>query len=71
MERGRSGLTKEAVYDIINLRKEHPELTHEQIASRIRFKYQCECSRQAVTEILNGRRRQFLVQKMKEQDANG
>lgn len=58
--RSRSGLTKAMVYDILNISQEHPDMTHSQIASRVSYKHQANCSRQAVTDILNGNRHREL-----------
>lgn len=58
--RGRSGLTKDVLYDILHLNKEHPDLTHNQIAARMTFKHKINVSRQAVTDLLNGNRHREL-----------
>lgn len=58
--RGRSGLTKDILYDIIHINKEHPDLTHNQIAARMTFKHKVNVSRQAVTDLLNGNRHREL-----------
>lgn len=58
--RGRSGLTKAMIYDIIKLNREMPELTHKQIADRIAFKHQTNVSRQAITDLLAGNRHREL-----------
>lgn len=58
--RGRSGLTKDMVRAIINLRSEMPELTHKQIADRIAYKFQTNVSRQAITDLLSGNRHREL-----------
>lgn len=58
--RGRSGLTKEILFDIIKIKDEHPDLTHSQIASRMSFKHKVNVSRQAVTDLLNGNRHREL-----------
>lgn len=69
MLRGRSGLTKEAVSDILKLHDEFPELTHGQIGERIEFKYKVSCKRQTVTDILNLRRRAVLQGAIRAEDA--
>jgi hypothetical protein len=58
--RGRQGLTKEMVYAILSLVKEHPEMTHKQVADRISYKYQVNVSRQCVTDLLAGNRHREL-----------
>ena len=58
--RGRSGLTKEAVYDILKIRREMPDLTHKQIADRVAYKHQVNVSRQAITDLLAGNRHREL-----------
>ena len=57
MLRGRHGLTLDMLQDIIDLKKNHPELTHSQIAARVKGKYNVDVARQTVTDILSKRRR--------------
>lgn len=67
--KGRSGLTRDIIRDILSIREEFPELTQGQIAARIEYKHKSKVSRQAVTDILNGARHKLLVQKIREEDA--
>lgn len=69
MLRGRSGLTREALCDILQLHKEFPELTHGQIGKRIEHKHKVSCARQTVTDILNQRRRAVLQQAIRDDEA--
>lgn len=70
MVKGRSGLTKDAIRDILDLHKEYGDtLTHGQIADRIEYKHKVKCSRQAVTDILSGRRRAVVQAAIREEDA--
>lgn len=68
MLRGRSGLTKDAIRDIIKLHDEFPDLTHGQIADRVEFKHQIKVARQTVTDILSGRRRAVIQRVIREED---
>lgn len=65
--RGRSGLTKDMIYAIIQIRREMPELTHKQIADRIAYKFQTAVSRQAITDLLGGNRHRELRNLIDEQ----
>jgi hypothetical protein len=58
--RGRQGLTREMVYAIINIKQEHPEMTHSQIAARVSYKFETNVSRQCVTDLLAGNRHREL-----------
>jgi hypothetical protein len=58
--RGRSGLTRDILYDILKMNREHPDMTHMQIATRMTFKHKTNVSRQAVTDLLNGNRHREL-----------
>lgn len=58
--KGRSGLTKDILRDILMMNKEHPDMTHMQIATRMTFKHKTNVSRQAVTDLLNGNRHREL-----------
>jgi hypothetical protein len=70
MLKGRSGLTKDVIRDILSLHDQLGDsLTHGQIADRVEFKHQVKVSRQAVTDILNSRRRAVIVAKIREEDA--
>jgi hypothetical protein len=70
MLKGRSGLTKDAIHDILRLHDEHGDaLTHGQIGKRIEYKHKVRCARQTVTDILNGRRRAMLQQRIRDEDA--
>jgi hypothetical protein len=70
MEKGRSGLTKDVIRDILKLHDEFgTELTQGQIADRVEYKHKVKVSRQAVTDILNGRRRAVLQRVIREEDA--
>lgn len=71
MLKGRSGLTKDAIRDILRLHDELGDsLTHGQIADRVEYKHKVKVSRQAVTDILSGRRRAVIAQKIREEDAS-
>jgi hypothetical protein len=70
MLKGRSGLTKDVIRDILSLHDQLGDsLTHGQIADRVEFKHQVKVSRQAVTDILSGRRRAVIAAKIREEDA--
>lgn len=58
--RSRSGLTRDILYDILSINKEHPDMTHMQIATRITYKHKTNVSRQAVTDLLGGNRHREL-----------
>lgn len=58
--KGRSGLTKDILRDILHMNREHPDMTHMQIATRMTFKHKTNVSRQAVTDLLNGNRHREL-----------
>jgi len=58
--RGRTGLTIDALRDILMLREQFPQLTQGQIADRVSFKHKISVSRQAVTDLLRGARHQAL-----------
>ncbi len=58
--RGRSGLTKEVLRDILKTKEEHPDMTHKQIADRMSYKHKINISRQAVTDLLGGNRHREL-----------
>ena len=58
--RSRSGLTKDILRDILHMNREHPDMTHMQIATRMTFKHKTNVSRQAVTDLLNGNRHREL-----------
>lgn len=60
MLRSRKGLTKSAIFDIVKIHKDNPELTHSQIAARVSFANEIPVARQTVTDILSGRRRKVL-----------
>lgn len=60
MLRGRKGLTREALEDILDVSRRLPNLTHSQIAARVSHKHQIPVARQTVTDILSGRRRKVL-----------
>lgn len=70
MMKGRSGLTKDVIRDILNLHEQlGGELTHGQIADRVEYKHKVKVSRQAVTDILRGARKAVLVQEIRKEDA--
>lgn len=69
MQKGRSGLHKDVIRDILNLHEQFAELTHGQIAQRVEYKHKVKVSRQAVTDILSGRRRAVIQQVIREEDA--
>ena len=68
MLRGRHGLTLDMLTDIISLHKDHPELTHSQIAARVTGKYQVNVARQTVTDILSKRRRKIAQDMLDEKE---
>jgi hypothetical protein len=61
MRRGRKGLTKEVVLGIIGTVKEHSDWTHSQVAAYVSYEHKVNVSRQAVTDIVGGRRRKVLL----------
>lgn len=70
MEKGRSGLTKDVIRDILRIHKEFGDtLTHGQIAKRVEYTHKVNVSRQAVTDILSGRRRAVLQRVLQEEEA--
>jgi hypothetical protein len=69
MLKGRAGLTKDMIRDILHYHKEFPDLTHGQLAKKIEYKYQSKVSRQAITDILNQRRRSVLQEAIRAEDA--
>lgn len=58
--KGRSGLTKDAIRDILFMREKFPDLTHGQIADRIAAMHSINVSRQAVGDLLRGARHKQL-----------
>jgi len=73
MVRGRRGLRTEAVRDILDIVKRGElegelKLTHQQIANAVGAKYGIEIARTTVTDIISGRRRYVLKNKLDEQD---
>lgn len=75
MVRGRRGLIKEAVRDILDIVKRQEEggsdavkLTHQEIANVVGKKYGIEIARTTVTDIISGRRRYVLKNKLDEDD---
>lgn len=70
MLKGRSGLTKDMIRDILRIHKEFGDtLTHGQIGKRVEFLHKHPVSRQAVTDILNKRRRSVLQDAIRAEDA--
>jgi len=72
MLRGRRGLTREAVRDILDLGSEEKQqvikLTHQEIASIVGKKYSIEIARSTVTDILSGRRRFVMRNELDKED---
>jgi hypothetical protein len=69
MLKGRSGLTRDAISDILKIHDEFGDtLTHGQIADRVEYKHKVKVSRQAVTDILSGRRRAVLVERLRQEE---
>lgn len=64
MSRGRKGLTKDVLSDIIHLLTNAKDLTHSQIAKRVGDKHEIRIARSTVTDISNRRRRAFLRDKI-------
>jgi hypothetical protein len=60
MLRGRKGLTRPALADILDLHLKQPDLTHSQIASIVSHRHDQNVARQTVTDILSRRRRRAL-----------
>lgn len=60
MERGRKGLTREVLEEIVSVAQRAPDLTHSQIAKRVGDLHKINIARTTVTDILNGRRRKVL-----------
>lgn len=58
--KGRSGLTKDAIRDILMFREKMPDLTHGQIADRIAATHGVAVSRQAIGDLLRGARHKQL-----------
>src|ERR1700761_3324611 len=66
MLKGRSGLTKDVIRDILHTHDELGDtITHGQLADRMEYKHKVKVSRQAVTDILSGRRRAVLQAKIR------
>lgn len=68
MLRGRSGLTLDMLQDIMDIKKNHPELTHSQIAARVTGKHNVQVARQTVTDILSKRRRAVAQEMLDERE---
>lgn len=72
MLRGRRGLTKEAVRDIINLSKQREEgkieLTNVDIANIVSKRHEINVARTTVSDILSGRRRLVMRNVLDEED---
>jgi hypothetical protein len=70
MVRGRRGLHKDAVRDILDIMKggNELELTHEQIAKLVGAKHGIEIARSTITDIISGRRRLTLKNRLDEED---
>lgn len=72
MLRGRRGLTREAVRDILDLGSEEKKremgLTHDEIGRLVGSKYNIEIARTTVTDILSGRRRLVMRNELDKQD---
>lgn len=60
MLRGRKGLTRPALVDIIELRLKQPDLTHSQIAAIVTHRHGQNVARTTVSDILSRRRRKVL-----------
>ena len=72
MLRGRRGLTKDAVRDILDLgseeKKKEMGLTHDEIARLVGTKHSIEIARTTVTDILSGRRRLVMKNELDKED---
>ncbi len=68
MLRGRHGLTLDMLNDIMQLHVDFPELTHSQIAARVKGKYNVDVARQTVTDILSKRRRKVAQDMLDERE---
>ena len=69
MVRGRKGLTRDALSDILDIVRNQPNLTHSQIAAMVSYKHKIPVARQTVTDILARRRRRVLRDLIETKDA--
>lgn len=68
MLKGRSGLTKECIRDILRIQEQFPDLTQKQIAARVGHTHGIAISRQTVSDLLRGARHKQLKDALDEEE---